>query len=189
MKYMLILSILFLLLAACGGETVVSKQGVKDTTSSKTIGAADEGSGPEDIQAETEAKNDATKNLVIPTPIKTGKIGSTAVFGAMINKVNLQPDKYFLKITFIEARDTSFNNKIEVDKDIIKTWIKSGADDFDLVDSKFVPISINIGNEVKSGAATVPGSYQFEVQLYKRVDVTFDTEISGAIKQIYLKVK
>ena len=189
MRKIFMFGVLLLLLAACSG-TVVSEQGVEEKSETSTVeeSADEKVSSLDQLKEETESKNDATKNLVVPIAIVKSGVGKTAIFGTMINRANLQKGLYFMKVTFVEARDANYN-RIEVDKQLIKTWTKQETNNFELEDSLFVPITINVGNEVGSGASTIPGTYQFELELFKRVDATFDTEVSGAIKQIYLKVK
>lgn len=193
-RKILLLCVLLLFLAACAGQKdIASEQDVKEKTADSAAAKpaaekADTTLSIETIKSETESRNDITKNLVIPITIKKGSIGSTVVFGAMVNKANMQPDSYFLTLEFIEARDKSYN-RIEADKNKVIAWTKAQTDDFYLEDSKFVPISFTIGNEVKSGIKTLPGAYQFEVKLYKRIDKAVSDEVSGAVKQIYLKVE
>lgn len=184
MKKILAICVLFLFLAACA-----------KTGSTQTVGIPDaqKGSGSVETQAkttadtiaqvkaETEAKNDPLQDLFIPINIKQGKAGDTFIIGTIFNLVNKQPGIYLAGISFIEARDSSYN-RVEISKDTANSWV-TAQESFTLGDekSKFVPIIIN----PSKGAS--PGTYTYEVQMYE-VKSGFNNKLDKVVKNINVKI-
>ncbi len=188
MRRILIFVLLAMLIAACSSENAVVREQTTQQIKEKSAEGAGETVSLERVRTETEAKNNPAANLVVPSTLKTGAVGDNVIFGTMVNRVNLPKGVYFLKLIFIEARDKGYN-KISVDKNLIMKWTDEKTADFELGETAFVPLMFNIRNEIKSGVKTEPGTYQFDVQLYERVEGKFENEISGMVKSIYVKIE
>lgn len=188
-----ILSVLLLVLTACapsqtGAPSV--QPGVKTGPGAATTGETSEARIIEEVKAATEAKNDATKNVIVPINSKEAEPGDFVVFGTMFNLVNRQGGTYLAKIMFIEARDSN-SNKIETNPDTMRSWLVQSETPYFQVatgGSQFVPVQFRVGSEIKPGVETPPGSYQYEVQFYK-VDGDFVNIIDTDVKKIFVKVE
>src|SRR5690242_14436616 len=128
-KILTILGIFLLVLTACSSQTTTgtlpSQQGVPQavpSTVTKNTGDA-ETTLIGQVQADTESKNDKTKDLVLPIAYKKGKQGDSVVFGLMFNQVNRPKNTYLARISFIEGRDSN-SNKIEINSDVAKGLLK-----------------------------------------------------------------
>jgi len=190
MKSLLFLGILLFVLAACSsGQTVttIEQKEVKEVTEEVMESPKET---LEQIKADAISKNAPLEKLFIPINIKSGKVGDEVIFGTIFNKVNLQKGPFFARLNFIEGKDLTYS-RIETNNVMVQGWTALETGNIDLTDkdNEFVPIKFKIGNEISQGVPTVPGTYQFEVRLYKRVDVSFDDDVRGATKQIYLKVE
>jgi PBP1b-binding outer membrane lipoprotein LpoB len=194
-KIIVLLLGLMLLIAACSTQTIYPQQtkGQNTPARAESVAQAEVTTSLIDqVQADTEAKNVKTQDLVVPIVFKTGKIGDTVIFGAMLNQVtNMQPITYFAKVSFVEARDSNYN-KIEIDKSTVNSWIQLlQSEDVSLSEkeSVFIPIIIKIGNEIKPGIKSATGSYEFSIQIYKRNDASFTEPIDNLKKSVFLKVQ
>lgn len=187
-------AIFALILSACAPAaqpSVQPKLGGQPIETFPEAEPTDEAQLIEQVRAETEPKNIKTEQVVVPVNIKKGSVGDFVVFGVMFNQVNKPAATYFATVTFIEGRDKN-NNRIEVDKDTVRSWIRvSETERFALPDkgSQFVPVSFRIREEIKPGVSTVLGSYQFEIQFHKVLSETSSDEVDGAVKQVYVKVE
>lgn len=142
------------------------------------------------VQADTESKNVKTDELFIPIVTKSASAGDLVVFGSILNPLNLQTAKtYFARISYVEGRDKN-SNKIEVDADTIKSWIRTTqTDDFTFSPDKpvFIPLIFNVGKEIKPGVPTVMGTYRFEVQFYDASSGIPD-KIDKLQKDVFIRV-
>ncbi len=193
-KLIVVLAIMLLAIAAC--STTINPQETKveggsATTTRGDVPADEVSKLIQQVKDDTLAKNDKSSNLVLPINIKKGKVGDTVVFGVNFNQVTQPQGGYFATITFVEGRDTS-SNKIEVNKDTMRSWIReSQSSDFTLEEkgSQYLPIIIKVGSEIKPGVKTVPGSYQYDFQIHKRISPEFEEPVDALVKKVYVKVE
>jgi hypothetical protein len=192
-KILVILSIMLLAIAACA--TTISPQekteGGSATTTKESVPADALSKLMQEVKDETLAKNDKSLNLVLPINIRKGSAGDNVVFGLNFNQITQPQGTYFATVTFVEGRDSS-SNKIEVDKDTMRSWLReSVTSDFVLEEkgSVYLPVLVTIGDEIKPGVKTTPGSYQFEFQIHKRISAQFEEPVDVLVKKLFVKVE
>ena len=189
-KMIVILMVLVLALTACSSsKTMSSVQGVQDTSTGKVQSS---GTNYEenliDVRTETVNKNDKGQELFVPIVHKEGKVGDTVTFGAIMNSINTRKGIYVAKVTFIGAKDKN-SNPIETDKSRVFQWLNEAEIEFNLEEGSYAyfPVTVIVGNEIKSGTNTLSGNYQYEVKVYERKG-SFDNEVPG-IKNVELYVR
>lgn len=170
-KIFLILALL--LLVGCAAQTKVADVRPSEKTVQTTyISTLDK--AIDDSKAATEAKQNIGYKTVLEINNKKAKVGDYVVFGLILNNLKPQTDSFLVDVEFWEAKD-NINNKIEVDENTIKEWlIANNFKPFVLEhrESKFVPIIIKVGDEIKPGVKTVKGSYKFTVKTFSDVKET-----------------
>ncbi len=193
-KLMTILGIFLILLIACSTQqaAIPSPTGVKESEPSSVTGTSADAETKmlQDVQSQTEASNSKADVFYLPVNNKIANVGDTVIFGSMFNLVNMPAGTFFARITFIEARDKN-SNKIEVDKDTIRSWLRYSDTPTFQLDSggKFVPIIVKVGSEIKPRVKTVPGAYQYEVTFRKIFSNEFNDPVNGATKSVYVRVE
>lgn len=194
MKYILVLlSIMLLTVAGCGGSTqTVSDTPVDDSTptksTTKTVSSLT--SIIAEVKDDTLSKNDPTENLVLPIVIKEASEGDYVVFGIAFNQVNRPAGDYFAKIEFLKARDKN-NNPIDLDRDSVAAWAQPPVTEIISMDrgesGGFIPVVFMVGGS-KPGVSPEPGSYQFEVQFFEKLEGNFDKEVDELKKTVNIKI-
>ncbi|HME86975.1 MAG TPA: hypothetical protein VKE88_01025 [Candidatus Nanoarchaeia archaeon] len=191
-KILAILCIFALLMTACASQSTQKTEtsGPQKPDTETSTGSSSQAK-LDQVEQETLAKNDKSQEFFLPLTFKSGKVGEQVAFGAIINPLNKPREGYFARISFVEGRDKN-SNKIEVDKDTVTRWLRqTQTEDFTIEAgaSHYFPIVATIGSEIKPGVKTVPGSYQYEVQIYAKVGNEFSDMISGMKKNVYLRVE
>ncbi len=191
-KIMFVLMMTLLVLTACSStKTVSSVQDVQDTTepagkvqSSGTQYEAEK----KDVKTETIESNDKNQKFFVPVIQKQANKGESVTFGAVVNSMNKMSGTFVAKVVFIGAKDLN-SNPIETDKNKVLQWLNEGEIQFNLEEDGYAyfPITVIVGNEIKSGVTTPSGNYQYEVKIYSRKN-GFDNEVSGMSKEIYVRV-
>jgi hypothetical protein len=115
--------------------------------------------------------------------------GDSYVFGVGVQNLQPMPDDFYIKAYFDKAYD-KYTNAIEVDEDLMNSWIKSNLRTFTLESGEKATISIKIEvGETLPGVMPSPGAYVFDVEtLYKKGGYHANKEYIGK-KEITIKVQ
>lgn len=186
MKRLFLLFVL-LILTGCAAKTTTTTEttssGVETTQIAKLDGLI------ADAKTAVEAKQNIGMKIVIDNNFKTAKPGDYVVFGLLLNSQFAVKKNFIVEAEFLEARDTS-NNKLEADRDLMKTWLDSNEFEIFELDNQqtqFVPVIIKIGNEYASGKPVVKGSYKFNIKSYSDIEGTSKSEYD-ADKTVFITV-
>ena len=166
---------ILLVLGGCASQTDVAQVGTDDVKTTQIVEL-------DDLIAESRSTTEAKKNIGIKINLegnnKKAGINDYVVFGVLLNNAGVKTDNFLIDVEFFEARD-SFNNKIETDSDVIKTWLNPSNFELFVLESqqsKFVPVIIKVGEEIKPGVSTVKGTYKFKIKSYTEIEGSFRDE-------------
>lgn len=120
------------------------------------------------------------------------KIGDTVVYGVGIYNAYSQPTAFkLIDAQFLDATDY-MNNRITLQQDTMDKWVLTGnVRDVELEPYSYtiVPVYIKIQKKVTEIQSTSPGTYRFNIQVYKYTDKEHTSKTAYADKDFFLRVK